>query len=192
MKIIKTLLTLILCCLLCCCQLEKTEEIEIESHVFVEKEFADSWLEKCDERTYVQFVLEGGYNYQTNQEMLDIFFKNGGKIELYNYSIKKDNMIISGEFIADKTIRLMHPNLDGIISDGVLMHELGHYFDYRYHFSDSQTFQQLYKGYSQEDDKEEFFAELFKEYNCQTTQIPLSLKEYMKGIYKKILDRQKV
>ena len=189
-----------MCCLLCSCQKEDNEEIEITSHVFVEKEFADSWLEKCDDRTYLQFILDGGYNYQTDKDILNVFFKDGGKIELYNYSIIKDNMIISGEFMPDKTIRLMHPNLENIASEGVLMHELGHYFDYKYQFSDSLQFKDLFNRYSQDDmsfikesqkDEKEFFAELFKACRSEATQIPETLKEYMEEIYRKILDNNK-
>ena len=91
--------------LLCGCQSQNDTTIEIQKHVFVEKEFRESWLETCqDGRTYLQLVLDGGYVYQTNERYLSLFYQDGGHIELHNYSIRKDQMIISGEFIPEKTI----------------------------------------------------------------------------------------
>ena len=115
----------------------KTSMIEIQKHVYVEKEF------------------------------LEIFFNSGGKIELYNYSIKKNDLIISGEMIPPKTIRLVHPHLDNVTSEGVIIHELGHYFDEKHQFSSSKQFTKLYKKYRtsfNQKTKKEYFAECFKEY----------------------------
>ena len=132
--------------LLCGCQSQNDSSIEIQKHVFVEKGFKESWLETCqDGRTYLQLVLDGGYFYQTDEQYLSLFYQEGGHIELHNYSIKKDQMIISGEFIPEKTILLVHPNIENITNEGVLMHELGHYFDYQYHFSSQEDFKKIYK-----------------------------------------------
>lgn len=43
-------------------------------------EFGDSYIEE---------ELQGGYGYSYDDQYLEIFFNSGGKIELYNYSIKK-------------------------------------------------------------------------------------------------------
>lgn len=201
MKSLKLLLTISVCCILCSCQKEENTQVEIEKHIYVENEFIDSWLERCsDGRTYLQLVIDGGYNYQTDKKYLNRFFDDGGKIELYNYSIKKDDLIISGEFIENETIILMHPNLNNIISEGVLMHELGHYFDYRYQFSNSNEFKKMYEQYSndntdisindsQKTSRQEFFAELFKIYLGNISiDIPDNLKEYMKNSCEKILE----
>ena len=108
----------------------KTSMIEIQKHVYVEKEFKDSWLETNEfGDSYIKEELQGGYHYHFDQQFLEIFFNTGGKIELYNYSIKKNDLIISGEMIPPKTIRLVHPHLDNVTSEGVIIHELGHYFD---------------------------------------------------------------
>lgn len=56
-------------------------------------------------------------------------------------------MIISGEMIPPKTIRLVHPHLDNVTSEGVIIHELGHYFDEKHQFSSSKQFTKLYKKY---------------------------------------------
>lgn len=203
MKKYKILLAVALYFIFCSCQKEENTQVEIKEHIYVEKEFVDSWEEECqDGRTYLQLVLDGGYKYRTNQSYLDKFFDDGGKIELFNYSIKKDQMIISGEFIPEYTIRLMHPHLDNIITEGVLMHELGHYFDFKYEFSNSETFKKMYEKYNGDDfdfqfhnnkkvDESEFFAELFMEYTAnQDLNIPNDLKNYMDKICKRILENQ--
>lgn len=202
MKIYKILFTLIMCFALCACQNEETEYIEITQHVYVEKEFVDSWLEKCDNgKSYLQLVLDGGYVYVTNKEYLELFYQDGGRIELYNYSLIQDDMIISGEFIPDKTIRLVHPNLEHIASEGVLMHELGHYFDYRYHLSEKETFQKWYKQYIDGDididfqgvqinNAEEFFAEIFKLYTGEVIELPDAFQDEMEQICRKILENK--
>ena len=124
----------------------KTTMIEIQKHVYVEKEFKDSWLEMNEfGDSYIKEELQGGYGYSYDDQYLEIFFNSGGKIELYNYSIKKDNLIISGEMIPPATIRLVHPHLENVTSEGVIIHELGHYFDEKYHFSSSKQFIKLYK-----------------------------------------------
>ena len=124
----------------------KTTMIEIQKHVYVEKEFKDSWLEMNEfGDSYIEEELQGGYGYSYDDQYLEIFFNSGGKIELYNYSIKKDNLIISGEMIPPATIRLVHPHLENVTSEGVIIHELGHYFDEKYHFSSSKQFIKLYK-----------------------------------------------
>lgn len=38
------------------------------------------------------------------------------------------------------TILLVHPNIENVTSEGVILHELGHYFDYKYHFSKDKEF----------------------------------------------------
>lgn len=126
----------------------KTSMIEIQKHVYVEKEFKDSWLETNEfGDSYIKEELQGGYHYHFDQQFLEIFFNTGGKIELYNYSIKKNDLIISGEMIPPKTIRLVHPHLDNVTSEGVIIHELGHYFDEKHQFSSSKQFTKLYKKY---------------------------------------------
>ena len=47
--------------------------------------------------------------------------------------------------IPPATIRLVHPHLENVASEGVIIHELGHYFDEKYHFSSSKQFIKLYK-----------------------------------------------
>ena len=47
--------------------------------------------------------------------------------------------------IPPATIRLVHPHLENVTSEGVIIHELGHYFDEKYHFSSSKQFIKLYK-----------------------------------------------
>ena len=124
----------------------KTTMIEIQKHVYVEKEFKDSWLEMNEfGDSYIKEELQGGYGYSYDDQYLEIFFNSGGKIELYNYSIKKDNLIISGEMIPPATIRLVHPHLENVTSEGVIIHELGHYFDEKYHFSSSKQIIKIYK-----------------------------------------------
>ena len=49
-------------------------------------EFGDSYIEE---------ELQGGYGYSYDDQYLEIFFNSGGKIELYNYSIKKVFLSIS-------------------------------------------------------------------------------------------------
>ena len=140
----------------------KTSMIEIQKHVYVEKEFKDSWLETNEfGDSYIKEELQGGYHYHFDQQFLEIFFNTGGKIELYNYSIKKNALIISGEMIAPKTIRLVHPHLDNVTSEGVIIHELGHYFDEKHQFSSSEQFTELYKKYRtlfNQKTKKEYFA----------------------------------
>ena len=140
----------------------KTSMIEIQKHVYVEKEFKDSWLETNEfGDSYIKEELQGGYHYHFDQQFLEIFFNTGGKIELYNYSIKKNDLIISGEMISPKTIRLVHPHLDNVTSEGVIIHELGHYFDEKHQFSSSKQFTELYKKYRtlfNQKTKKEYFA----------------------------------
>lgn len=196
MKKYQIIYMIIISFFLCSCYHQENKQIEIEKHIYVEKEFKDSWLERCEDgRTYLQLVLDGGYHYQTDKSYLDLFFNDGGKIELYNYSIMQDDMIISGEFIPNKTIRLMHPHLENIVTEGVLMHEVGHYFDSMYQFSKSKELKKLYDKYKDDIlshiknmNKAEFFAELFKEYTGNTS-LGLSddLKEYMEKSCRKIL-----
>ncbi len=173
----------------------KTSMIEIQKHVYVEKEFKDSWLEINEfGDSYIKEELQGGYQYPYNSQYLKRFFKDGGKIELYNYSIKKDNLIISGEMIPPCTIRLVHPNLDNITSEGVIIHELGHYFDEKYHFSSSKQFTKLYKvnkNLFNQKNKKEFFAECFKEYVGNHQEKVKPFQSYMKKITKKILQKNK-
>ena len=121
-KILSVLLLFVIGCT------PKTTMIEIQKHVYVEKEFKDSWLEMNEfGDSYIKEELQGGYGYSYDDQYLEIFFNSGGKIELYNYSIKKDNLIISGEMIPPATIRLVHPHLENVTSEGVIIHELGHY-----------------------------------------------------------------
>ena len=47
--------------------------------------------------------------------------------------------------IPPATIRLVHPHLENVTSEGVIIHELGHYFDEKYHFSSSKQFIKIYK-----------------------------------------------
>ena len=68
-------------------------------------------------------MLDMEYSYSYDDQYLEIFFNSGGKIELYNYSIKKDNLIISGEMIPPATIRLVHPHLENVTSEGVIIHD---------------------------------------------------------------------
>ena len=63
----------------------KMSTIEIQKHVYVEKEFQDSWLEANEfGDSYIKEELQGGYNYSFDDQYLEIFFNAGGKIELYN------------------------------------------------------------------------------------------------------------
>ncbi len=173
----------------------ETSTIEIRKHVYVEKEFKDSWLETNEfGDSYIKEELQGGYDYPYNSQYLEIFFKDGGTIELYNYSIKKNQFIISGEMIPPATIRLVHPNLDNVTSEGVIIHELGHYFDEKYHFSSSKQFIKLYKKNKALFDtktKKEYFAECFKEYVGNHQEKVKPFQSYMKKITKKILQNNK-
>lgn len=197
----KKIILLIICLLLLCqCQSKETNQIEIKDHIFVEQEFKDSWLETCqDGRTYLQLTLDGGYFYQTDERYLTKFYQDGGFIELYNYSLKKDDMYICGEFIPDKKILLVHPNLEHISCEGVLAHELGHYFDYIYQFSKTKKFLNLYQEYQEKDlfedkkerNKSEFFAELFKEYTAHhSLNFNKNIEKYMNEICQKILEKE--
>lgn len=168
--------------------------IEIEKGIYVEQEFKDSWLElnKYGD-SYIDEELQGGYGYHYNRKYLNIFLKNNGRIELYNYSIKKENMIISGEMIPPSTIRLVHPNLDQVTSEGVIIHELGHYFDEVYHFSSSKEFNKLYKAnidIFNIKNRKEFFAECFKEYVGGHQEKVKPLNDYMERVAYKILHHQ--
>lgn len=184
--------------LLCGCQSQNDTTIEIQKHVFVEKEFQESWMETCqDGRTYLQLVLDGGYVYQTNERYLSLFYQDGGHIELHNYSIRKDQMIISGEFIPEKTILLVHPNIENIASEGVLMHELGHYFDYQYHFSSQKDFKKIYKeekdvfSDNKTRNQSEYFADLFKEYTAHpSVEFSSNIDLYMQKTCQKILEKE--
>ncbi len=157
----------------------KTTMIEIQKHVYVEKEFKDSWLEMNEfGDSYIKEELQGGYGYSYDDQYLEIFFNSGGKIELYNYSIKKDNLIISGEMIPPATIRLVHPHLENVTSEGVIIHELGHYFD------ENKT---LFKQKT----KKEYFAECFKEYVGNHQEKVKPFQSYMETITKKIRQNNK-
>ena len=173
----------------------KTTMIEIQKHVYVEKEFKDSWLEMNEfGDSYIEEELQGGYGYSYDNQYLEIFFNSGGKIELYNYSIKKDNLIISGEMIPPATIRLVHPYLENVTSEGVIIHELGHYFDEKYHFSSSKQFIKLYKENKtlfKQKTKKEYFAECFKEYVGNHQEKVKPFQSYMETITKKIRQNNK-
>ena len=173
----------------------KTTMIEIQKHVYVEKEFKDSWLEMNEfGDSYIKEELQGGYGYSYDDQYLEIFFNSGGKIELYNYSIKKDNLIISGEMIPPKTIRLVHPHLENVTSEGVIIHELGHYFDEKYHFSSSKQFIKIYKENKtlfKQKTKKEYFAECFKEYVGNHQEKVKPFQSYMETINKKIRQNNK-
>ncbi len=173
----------------------KTTMIEIQKHVYVEKEFKDSWLEMNEfGDSYIEEELQGGYGYSYDDQYLEIFFNSGGKIELYNYSIKKDNLIISGEMIPPATIRLVHPHLKNVTSEGVIIHELGHYFDEKYHFSSSKQFIKLYKENKtlfKQKTKKEYFAECFKEYVGNHQEKVKPFQSYMETITKKIRQNNK-
>lgn len=173
----------------------KTTMIEIQKHVYVEKEFKDSWLEMNEfGDSYIKEELQGGYGYSYDDQYLEIFFNSGGKIELYNYSIKKDNLIISGEMIPPVTIRLVHPHLENVTSEGVIIHELGHYFDEKYHFSSSKQFIKLYKENKtlfKQKTKKEYFAECFKEYVGNHQEKVKPFQSYMETITKKIRQNNK-
>ena len=173
----------------------KTTMIEIQKHVYVEKEFKDSWLEMNEfGDSYIEEELQGGYGYSYDDQYLEIFFNSGGKIELYNYSIKKDNLIISGEMIPPATIRLVHPHLENVTSEGVIIHELGHYFDEKYHFSSSKQFIKLYKENKtlfKQKTKKEYFAECFKEYVGNHQEKVKTFQSYMETNTKKIRQNNK-
>lgn len=173
----------------------KTSMIEIQKHVYVEKEFKDSWLETNEfGDSYIKEELQGGYHYHFDQQFLEIFFNTGGKIELYNYSIKKNDLIISGEMIPPKTIRLVHPHLDNVTSEGVIIHELGHYFDEKHQYSSSKQFTKLYKKYRtlfNQKTKKEYFAECFKEYVGGHQEKVKPFHSYMKTITQKIRQKNK-
>ena len=194
----KKIVCLCLMLLICGCHHQNYGLLEIQSHVFVDKEFQDSWLETFqDGRTYLQLAIDGGYCYQNDQQYLALFYQDGGHIELHNYSIKKDHMIISGAFIPEKTILLVHPHIDQVTCEGVLMHELGHYFDYLYHFSSQKDFKTLYKEEkdvfkdNKERNRSEFFADLMKEYTGgYANNLPQNINQYMKKICQKILEKE--
>ena len=148
----------------------KTTMIEIQKHVYVEKEFKDSWLEMNEfGDSYIEEELQGGYGYSYDDQYLEIFFNSGGKIELYNYSIKKDNLIISGEMIPPATIRLVHPHLENVTSEGVIIHKT------------------LFKQKT----KKEYFAECFKEYVGNHQEKVKPFQSYMETITKKIRQNNK-
>ena len=166
----------------------KTSMIEIQKHVYVEKE--------SKVQLYSPYIIRiyGGYHYHFDQQFLEIFFNTGGKIELYNYSIKKNDLIISGEMIPPKTIRLVHPHLDNVTSEGVIIHELGHYFDEKHQFSSSKQFTELYKKYRtlfNQKTKKEYFAECFKEYVGGHQEKVKPFHSYMKTITQKIRQKNK-
>lgn len=167
--------------------------VEIKKHIYVEKEFKDSWLESNEKGdSYIKEELQGGYQYSYDKKYLKQFFKDGGKIELYNFSIKKENMIISGEMQPPSTILLVHPNIENVTSEGVILHELGHYFDYKYHFSKDKEFIEIKrqnKNLFDSTSNSEYFAECFKEYiSHHNHKIPMFLS-YMKKVDSKILKK---
>ena len=52
----------------------KTTMIEIQKHVYVEKEFKDSWLEMNEfGDSYIEEELQGGYGYSYDDQYLEIF-----------------------------------------------------------------------------------------------------------------------
>ena len=187
-KILSVLLLFVIGCT------PKTTMIEIQKHVYVEKEFKDSWLEMNEfGDSYIKEELQGGYGYSYDDQYLEIFFNSGGKIELYNYSIKKDNLIISGEMIPPATIRLVHPHLENVTSEGVIIHELGHYFDYKYHFSKDKEFIEIKKQNQNLFDSKsnsEYFAECFKEYISHHDEKIFVFLSYMKKVDQKILKKK--
>ena len=159
-----------------------TSLIEIKKHIYVEKEFEDSWLELNEKGdSYIKEELQGGYQYSYDQKYLKQFFKDGGRIELYNYSIKKENLIISGEMKPPST------------SEGVILHELGHYFDYKYHFSKDKEFIEIKKQNKNLFDSKsnsEYFAECFKEYISHHDEKISMFLSYMKKVDHKILKKK--
>ena len=167
--------------------------VEIKKHVYVEKEFKDSWLEINEKGdSYIKEELQGGYQYSYDQKYLKQFFDEGGKIELYNYSIKKENMIISGEMQPPSTIILVHPHIENVTSEGVILHELGHYFDYKYHFSKGKDFIKLKKQNKDlfnSKSNSEYFAECFKAYISHHDEKISMFLAYMKKVDHKILKK---
>ena len=161
-----------------------TSLIEIKKHIYVEKEFEDSWLELNEKGdSYIKEELQGGYQYSYD----------GGRIELYNYSIKKENLIISGEMKPPSTILLVHPNIENVTSEGVILHELGHYFDYKYHFSKDKEFIEIKKQNKNLFDSKsnsEYFAECFKEYISHHDEKISMFLSYMKKVDQKILKKK--
>ena len=90
--------------------------------------------------------------------------------------------------ISPKTIRLVHPHLDNVTSEGVIIHELGHYFDEKHQFSSSKQFTKLYKKYRtlfNQKTKKEYFAECFKEYVGGHQEKVKPFHSYMKTITQK-------
>ena len=66
----------------------KTSMIEIQKHVYVEKEFKDSWLETNEfGDSYIKEELQGGYHYHFDQQFLEIFFKIPILITVYLISL---------------------------------------------------------------------------------------------------------
>ena len=96
--------------------------------------------------------------------------------------------------IPPKTIRLVHPHLENVTSEGVIIHELGHYFDEKYHFSSSKQFIKLYKENKtlfKQKTKKEYFAECFKEYVGGHQEKVKPFHSYMKTITQKIRQKNK-
>ena len=53
-----------------------TSLIEIKKHIYVEKEFEDSWLELNEKGdSYIKEELQGGYQYSYDQKYLKQFLK---------------------------------------------------------------------------------------------------------------------
>lgn len=89
--------------------------------------------------------------------------------------------------IPPATIRLVHPHLENVTSEGVIIHELGHYFDEKYHFSSSKQFIKLYKENKtlfKQKTKKEYFAECLKNM-LKSSRKGKTFQSYMETITKK-------
>ena len=70
-----------------------TSLIEIKKHIYVEKEFEDSWLELNEKGdSYIKEELQGGYQYSYDQKYLKQFFKDDGiETELHYIHVSDEN-----------------------------------------------------------------------------------------------------
>ena len=76
----------------------------------------------------------------------------------------------------------------------IIIHELGHYFDEKYHFSSSKQFIKIYKENKtlfKQKTKKEYFAECFKEYVGNHQEKVKPFQSYMETITKKIRQNNK-
>ena len=115
------------------------------------------------------------------------------ELEELNAYAKKENLIISGEMKPPSTILLVHPNIENVTSEGVILHELGHYFDYKYHFSKDKEFIEIKKQNKNLFDSKsnsEYFAECFKEYISHHDEKISMFLSYMKKVDQKILKKK--